>query len=74
MEHSVVGNSFTEHCHVSADVGVSADKRLGLGAVLVMEDRSKAKALLRSYASVSSHTRHPKRDRAVKADLKRAPA
>ena len=41
---------------------------------LVAEDRSKAEAFVRTYASVSRHTRHRKRDRAVKAELKRARA
>ncbi|KAF0298220.1 RNA-directed DNA polymerase from mobile element jockey [Amphibalanus amphitrite] len=41
---------------------------------LVAECRSKAEAFVRTYASVSRHTRHRKRDRAVKADLKRAHA
>ena len=37
---------------------------------LVAEDRVKAEAFARTYASVSSHTRHRRRDRAVKAQLK----
>ena len=41
---------------------------------LVAEDRSKAEAFVRTYASVSRHTRHQKRDRTVKAELKRARA
>ena len=39
-----------------------------------MQGRSKAEAFVRTYASVSRHTRHRKRDRAVKEDLKRAGA
>ena len=41
---------------------------------LVAEDRSKAEAFVRTYASVSRHTRDRKRDRAVKAELKKAHA
>ena len=41
---------------------------------LVLEDRSKAEALVHTYAGVSRHTCHRQRDRAVKADLKRARA
>ena len=41
---------------------------------LVVEDRSKAEAFVRTYASVSRYTRHRKRDGAVKADLKKARA
>ncbi|KAF0304735.1 putative RNA-directed DNA polymerase from transposon BS [Amphibalanus amphitrite] len=37
---------------------------------LVAEDRAKAEAFVRTYANVSSHTRHRRRDRSVKADLR----
>ena len=39
---------------------------------LVVEDRLKAEAFVRTYASVSRHTRHRKRYRVVKADRKGA--
>ncbi|KAF0307222.1 Retrovirus-related Pol polyprotein from type-1 retrotransposable element R1 4 [Amphibalanus amphitrite] len=37
---------------------------------LVAEDRAKAEAFVRTYANVSSHTRHRRRDRSVKVDLR----